>query len=261
MFEAIELYMKLQVTATTDIYTCRSAGACLEHRRSTSRAVEDPLAYLPRTNVQEFLKDHYIYDWQQPSERLYVVMEGRVKVFNIADDGSSTVIDIISTEGMFGESCLIDRAHCEVAVALDRVSLMSWSRGEIEGYIEREPRLGLAMMQSAVYKSRRLKARIESIATLKTPARVMSAMTDLARQLGTPMQDGSMRVAPLTHKTIAEYIGTSREIVTFEMNHMRRMGLLRYTRKNIDIYIQAITEELHRRVSPELEVQLPSTSP
>lgn len=238
--------MKLQATTTTNIYACASEGACPEHRRPMPRPVEDPLTYLPHKTVQYVLKDHYVYDWQQPSDRLYVVLEGRVKVFNIADDGSRTVIDVISTEGMFGESCLVDGGHCEVAVALDRVSLMSWSRGEIEGYIEREPRLGLAMLQCAVYKSRQLQARIESAATLKTPARVMVAMAGLARQLGTPMPDGSMRVGPLTHKTIAEYIGTSREIVTFEMNRMRRMGLLQYTRKHIDVYIQAITEDLHQ---------------
>ena len=58
------------------------------------------------------------------------------------------------------------------------------------------------------------------------------------------MADGATRIASLTHHTLAEYVGTSREIVTFQMNRLRRMGLLRYSRKNIDIYMVPIDEAL-----------------
>jgi CRP-like cAMP-binding protein len=34
------------------------------------------------------------------------------------------------------------------------------------------------------------------------------------------MPDGAMQMPPLTHQMIAEYVGTSREIVTSEMNRL-----------------------------------------
>jgi hypothetical protein len=58
------------------------------------------------------------------------------------------------------------------------------------------------------------------------------------------MPDGSTRVGSLTHQIIAEYVGTSREIVTFQLNRLRRVGLLRYTRKHIDVYVPAIQDVL-----------------
>ena len=61
------------------------------------------------------------------------------------------------------------------------------------------------------------------------------------------MPDGSTRIGSLTHHTIAEYIGTSREIVTFQMNRVRRLGLLRYSRKSIDVYTQAMKDALREQ--------------
>jgi len=82
------------------------------------------------------------------------------------------------------------------------------------------------------------------MAVYKTPERVMLALLQLAASVGTPMEDGATRIGSLTHHTIAEYVGTSREIVTFQMNRLRRIGLLRYSRRFIDIYAPAIEQKL-----------------
>lgn len=206
---------------------------------------EDPLTYLPRKPVQEFAKGRVIYDPHQANDHLYVVILGRVKMTATAEDGGQTVCRIVSPEGLFGESCLVGGGnHSESAVALDNATLMAWSRADIEQQIEREPRLGIALSQYLVRQCIELQDRIESMAVHKTPERVMLALLQLAEDLGSPMPDGSVRLASLTHHTIAEYVGTSREIVTFQMNRLRRMGLLRYTRKFIDVYTQALLDVL-----------------
>jgi CRP/FNR family transcriptional regulator len=209
---------------------------------------EDPLTYLPRKQVQEFAKRRIIFDAQQPSNRLYVVILGRVKLTNVGEDGNQLVARIICAEGLFGESSLIGGSRRnESAVALDNVTLMSWSADEIEAQIDREPRLGLALSQYLVKQCLELQDRIESIASYKTPERVMLALIQLADTLGTPMMDGAARVPGLTHHTIAEYVGTSREIVTFQLNRLRREGLLRYSRKYLDIYTGAMQQLLRNQ--------------
>jgi CRP/FNR family cyclic AMP-dependent transcriptional regulator len=216
--------------------------------RETTFTYEDPLTYLPRKPVQEFGKRRVIYDPQQPSDHLYVVILGRVKLTNITDDGSQLVARIVSTEGLFGESSLIGAyPRHECAVALDNVTLMSWSATEIENQIEREPRLGLALSQYLVRQCIELQDRIESMAVYKTPERVMLALVQLADTLGSPMADGSIRVPALTHHTLAEYVGTSREIVTFQLNRLRRAGMLRYSRKHMDVYSQSIQNVLRNQ--------------
>jgi CRP/FNR family transcriptional regulator len=207
---------------------------------------DDPLTYLPRKPVQEFAKRRVIYDSQQPSDHLYVVILGRVKIANISDEGQQMVARIVSAEGLFGEASLIGTPRrSEAAVALDNVTVMSWSAAEIEQQIEREPRLGLALSQYMIRQCIELQDRIESMAIYKTPERVMLALVQLADTLGTSMNDGATRVAALTHHTVAEYVGTSREIVTFQLNRLRRLGMLRYSRKHMDIYTGAMKDALH----------------
>jgi len=218
--------------------------------RNTDRPpfCEDPLTYLPRKPVLEFAKGRVIYDSHQPCDSLYVVILGRVKTTSTAEDGCQTIGRIICAEGLFGESALVGHgARSESAVALDNASLMAWTRNEIETQIEREPRLGLALSQYLVRQCLELQDRIESMAVYKTPERVMRALVQLAACLGSPMADGSTRIGSLTHHTIAEYVGTSREIVTFQMNRLRRMGMLRYSRRYIDIYAQVIRDSLSQQ--------------
>jgi CRP-like cAMP-binding protein len=208
-------------------------------------AFEDPLTYLPRKPVQEFAKHRIIYDEQQPCDSLYVVILGRVKITTTADEGFETIGRIVNAEGLFGESALVGApSRTESAVALDNVSVMSWTRAEIEQHIDREPRLGIALSQYLVRQCIELQDRIESMAMYKTPERVMLALVQLAHSLGSPTGDGAIRIASLTHHTIAEYVGTSREIITFQMNRLRRIGMLRYSRKSIDIFTAPMLEAL-----------------
>ena len=207
---------------------------------------EDPLTHLPHKSVQEFARGQIIYSPANPSTSLYLVILGRVKVSTAERDGSDTVARIVCKEGLFGESSLIGAAdRTETAVALDNVTLMGWTRQEIEAQIERDPRLGVALSQYLVRECIQLQDRMESMVVHRTPERVMLALIQLASTTGSATPEGLTRVASLTHQTIAEYVGTSREIVTFQLNRLRKLGLIRYSRKFMDIDVTRIRESLH----------------
>jgi CRP-like cAMP-binding protein len=208
---------------------------------------EDPLSYLPRKPVQEFRKDRVIYSLLQPADRLYLVVLGRVKVSTRAEDAYETTARIVCAEGLFGEAALAGGNPRESAIALDTTTLMCWTREEIEQQIEREPRLGITLAQYFVQQGIALQDRIESMAAYKTPERVMTALIQLAYTLGSPLPDGFIRLAWLTHRTIAEYVGTSREIVTFQMNRLKRQGLIRYSRRHIDVHLRRLEEVLRHQ--------------
>jgi CRP/FNR family cyclic AMP-dependent transcriptional regulator len=212
---------------------------------SAAREMEDALMYLPRKGVTDYRKGQIIFDEHQPSKGLHLVVQGRVKVTLALEDGTQTVVDIFTTDDFFGESSLLGSVpHAERAMALDNVTLMSWTSAEIEEQIERQPRLGVALVQMLVKRGLDYEERLQSFALDKTPERVMRALLRFAERLGTRVEDGSIKILPLTHQVISEYVGTSREIVTFQMNHLRQKGLLRYSRKGIQVYADALREHL-----------------
>jgi len=226
---------------------------------SPSREMEDALMYLPRKGVNDYRKGQTIFDEHQPSKGLHLVVAGRVKVTVPLDDGTQTVVDIFTTDDFFGESALLGSAHySERALALDNVTLMSWTSPEIEEQVERQPRLGIALLQMLVKRGLDYEERLQSFALDKTPERVVRSLLRFAERLGSRMEDGSIKIPPLTHQVISEYVGTSREIVTFQMNHLRQKGYLRYSRKGIQVYADALREHLNNQTRHGIDWQPPS---
>ncbi len=224
-----------------------------------TREMEDALMYLPRKGVTDYRRGQVIFDEHQPSKGLHLVVQGRVKVSIPVDSGSQTVVDIFTTDDFFGESSLLGSArYSERAVALDNVTLMSWTSNEIEEQVERQPQLGIALVQMLVKRGLDYEDRLQSFALDKTPERVVRALLRFAERLGSRTEDGSIKVPPLTHQLISEYVGTSREIVTFQMNHLRQKGYLRYSRKGIQVYSDALREHLQAQTQSAVQWPRPT---
>jgi CRP/FNR family cyclic AMP-dependent transcriptional regulator len=214
-------------------------------RRTSAREVEDALIYLPRKGVTDYRRGQIIFLENQPSRELHLVVRGRVKVAMPGEDGSQTLVDIFSTDDFFGESALLGAArHSERAIALDNAGLMSWTTSEIDAQVEREPRLGIALLQMLVKRGIDYEDRLQNFALDKTSERVVRAVLRFADRTGTHAEDGSLRVPPLTHQLISEYVGTSREIVTFHMNQLRQRGLVNYSRRGMQVYPRALRKHL-----------------
>jgi CRP/FNR family transcriptional regulator, cyclic AMP receptor protein len=207
--------------------------------------LEDALIYLPRKSVVEYRRGQVIYDEDHPSGGLYLVVQGRVKVSVTMEDGSQCVTGIFCGDDFFGACALLgETTHRERATALETTSLMTWSAIEIEEQIERQPKLGMALIQLLVERCIDFESRLQSLALDKTPERVAVALLRFAGRFGTRGADGAVRIPPFTHQLLSEYVGTSREIVTFQMNRLRQEGFLRYSRKGIEIHAESLRERL-----------------
>jgi CRP/FNR family transcriptional regulator len=205
------------------------------------------LAHLPCSSILEFKKGIMIYGQDQPSTSIYLVIEGKVKVSRLSDDGHPVIVDIYQPDEFFGESAFLGLPHrAEQAVALENARLMSWTVAEIEDIATRRPRLAVALLQIFIQRSLDFGERIESFSVDNIPRRLARSLIRFSERLGTPEEDGAIRIAPFTHELLSQYVGTSREIVTHYMNQFRRQGYLRYSRKGIVLYRDACKEWLRQ---------------
>jgi CRP/FNR family transcriptional regulator len=207
-----------------------------------AKRAHDALDYLPAKPPTEYAKGSLIYSGN--CDALYLVVSGRVKVSRVAADGCETTVRIVPAEGLFGECSLINAEGTERAVPLDRVKVMAWSRVEIEHQIDKNVLLGLALLEELALAILDMNDRVQAMATCKTSERVMLSLLQLQRTLGEPQTNGAMRMASLTHMVIAEHVGISREIVSAQMSRLRRLGMVRYSRKFIEIDCEAIEQAL-----------------
>src|ERR1700720_4909682 len=92
------------------------------------KPLEDPLAHLPCSTIVEYRKGQVIYNQDQPSTSIYLVIDGKVKVCRMADDGRQVVVDIYQTDEFFGESAFLGTGQrTELSIALENTKLMTWT--------------------------------------------------------------------------------------------------------------------------------------
>jgi CRP-like cAMP-binding protein len=193
----------------------------------------------------EYKKGHTIYNPERPSTGICLIISGTVKVCRIAEDGRQAVSDIYRTDDFFGESALLGVAHpSEHAIALENTKIMSWTAAEMEDIVARRPKLAVAIWQILAQRNVDFGHRIESFSLDNVARRLARSLVSLSERLGEPNENGSIQMAALTHELLSQYVGTSREGITHHMNYFRRKGYLKYSRKGITLYRDALKEWL-----------------
>ena len=199
----------------------------------SQKALEDPLAHLPCTNIVAYPKRSVIYDQDQPASNIYLVISGKVEVCRLVGN-DQVALDFYHEDELFGESALLHLPQWpEQAKALECTRLMSWTAADVEEMSEKNPKLAIALLQIVVQRTLDLQRRIESFSLETAGQRLARSLIRLAERSGAQQNDGSMRMMAFTHELLARYVGTSREVVTQYMNEFRRQGCITYSRQGI----------------------------
>ncbi len=198
--------------------------------------LEDILENLPVTGTEHYRKGQTIYGPDDLSAKIYLVITGTVGISQIAEDGRELLLELLRPDELFGESGFLgDPGRFDKAMAIERAELMSWAISDVEALIGRRPPLAVALLHFLAQRNASLTRRIESLSIDTVERRLARSLIRLSERLGTPKDDGSVRMMPITHGLLSRYVGTTREIVTLHMNRFRKQGYVSYSRKGISL--------------------------
>lgn len=185
----------------------------------------------PRSSVIVFEDD--------PGDAFFIVREGRVKVVLVGDDGREVILGMLGPGDHFGELALIDnRPRSAHVIAMDDATLLVLRREDFRKRVETSPKVAWALL---VELSRRLRAadgKIGGLVLLDVPGRIARLLLDHVAD------DGKSIDKPLTHQTIAQMIGASRETVSRAMRDFQDEGWVSVDRRRIKL---TDVEALRRR--------------
>lgn len=126
---------------------------------------------------------------------------------------------------------------------------MAWTALAVEDLVVKRPQLGIALLQLLVERTTDFKARIEILALDTIERRLARALLRLSERFGVMQENDEVTMTPLTHELLAQYVGTSREIVTHYMNSFRKQSYLQYSRKGIVINRVTLHQYLQQGVT------------
>jgi CRP/FNR family transcriptional regulator len=202
---------------------------------------ETLLRQFPACSLRSFGPAETIYGIDRGVEDIYQVADGTVTVSRLSDPARPVLVGIYQTGEVFGETSLLgSKAYPEVAVALGKVTVRAWPVSAIEELATNRPEVGIALCRIVTERATSLELRIACFASDTIPRRIARSLIDLAERLSDQHSDGAVSMLPLTHLTLAQYVGTSREIITRHMNQLRRRGYLKYSRQGIQLHRHAL---------------------
>src|SRR3989338_221485 len=159
------------------------------------------------TREREYPKNRVILFEDDPGDALYIVSTGQVKVVLIGEDGREVILSVLGDGDFFGEMSLIDdeprSAH---VIAMRDSPLLVLRRDDFQSQLEQHPKVALELLRVLVQRLRRADEKIGGLVLLDVNGRVAQLLLDLAEESG-----GPKITRKLTHQTIAQMIGSSRE--------------------------------------------------
>jgi CRP/FNR family transcriptional regulator, cyclic AMP receptor protein len=176
-------------------------------------------------------KNSVILFEDDPGDALFVVKQGQVKVVLIGEDGREVILSVLGEGDFFGEMALIDdeprSAH---VIAMNDSTLLVLRREDFQGLLMQTPGIALAMLRELTRRLRRVDEKVGSLVLLDVNGRVARLLLDLAEEAG-----GERITRRLTHHTIAQMIGSSRETVSRTMRELVDKGMIEVSRRDIVI--------------------------
>jgi CRP/FNR family transcriptional regulator, cyclic AMP receptor protein len=192
------------------------------------------------TREKTYPKGSVILFEDDPGDALYVVREGRVKVVLVSEDGREVILGVLGVGEHFGELSVIDEqprsAH---VIAMEDATLLVLRREDFRKQVEATPALAWALLLELSRRLRRADGKIGGLVLLDVPGRIARLLLDLAEEAGSPTIEKA-----LTHQTIAQMIGASRETVSRAMRDFQNAGWVTVARRRITL---ADREALERR--------------
>jgi CRP/FNR family transcriptional regulator, cyclic AMP receptor protein len=191
------------------------------------------------TREKQYPKGSVILFEDDPGDSLYIVRQGRVKVVLIGEDGREVILGVLGVGEHFGELSLIDEqprsAH---VIAMEDSMLLVLRRDDFRRRVDAQPRIAWALLVELSRRLRRADDKIGGLVLLDVPGRIARLLLDFAQEAGSDTID-----KPLTHQTIAQMIGASRETVSRAMRDFQDQGLIRVERRQISVGDRAALEK------------------
>jgi CRP-like cAMP-binding protein len=191
------------------------------------------------TREKSYPKGSVILFEDDPGDSLFVVREGRVKVVLIGEDGREVILGVLGIGEYFGELSLIDdRPRSAHVIAMEDSNLLVLRREDFRKRVESSPSVAWSLLTELSRRLRRADDKIGGLVLLDVPGRIARLLLDLAEESGTNAIEKT-----LTHQTIAQMIGASRETVSRAMKDFQDAGWITVERRRIAIADRAALEQ------------------
>lgn len=188
------------------------------------------------TRMLEVKRGQRIYMEGDPSDQLFLLKVGVVKISTSVSDHQETILAFLYPGDIFGELAMIeDSPRDHLATAHEDVVLCALSRDLLLRMAHETPALGYQITKVMGLRLKRFRTRIEELLYKSAHARIAHTLLDLASDYGIPDNEGILVPLRLNQADLGNLVGLARETVNTVLQDFKQRGLVEAGRRNIRI--------------------------
>lgn len=179
-------------------------------------------------------RGHVVFREGDPGDRLFIVLEGKVKITRASSDGRENLIAVLGAGEMFGELSLFDPGPRTASVsAVTDATLASLDHDDLRPLLLERPGVGVELLRALAQRLRRTNDAMADLVFTDVPGRVAKALLDLAAKFGVVETDGTRVRHDLTQEELAQLVGASRETVNKALSEFAHRGWIRIEGRSV----------------------------
>lgn len=188
------------------------------------------------TIVRKYRKNMIIFMEGEPGEALYFLLSGKVKISKLTEDGREQILHILQAGDIFAEVVLIDRGpYPATAEVIEEAQVGMLRNDDVENLIRTNPDIALKILKVMSKRLRQAQIQVRDLALRDTYGRLASMLLILAKDHGSPNDNGVKIDLSLSRQELANLIGTSRETVTRILSDFKRSKVIDIDKQEIVI--------------------------
>ncbi len=187
-----------------------------------------------RAHERLYQKGDIVYQPGDLDDSIYFVKSGKIKLAYLDESGRKLTLTILGEGELFGEMVLIGRTKRELmAQVLQDSVLYEIEKSQFVELIKTNPELALEVMELFGNRTREIERKLEDLVFKDIPTRLSRQILKLIEQHGVDTDDGVQIDFKITHKELADLIGSARENTTSALNRLAKEGILDKKRYHI----------------------------
>ncbi len=175
----------------------------------------------------EYRTGEPIYFPGDPSDTIYTLHHGRVRLAYLDESGRRLTLSIVNPGEVFGEMALGgEQSRRWIAEALEDTVLCMIHKDDFLRIARGNPRLALKISSLMGERLVEIENKLEDLLFKGVHARLARTLLQLAERYGEPKANEVHIRFRLTHEELAHLIGSTRETTSLILGELERQGLL-----------------------------------
>jgi len=201
----------------------------------SSLSEEDLAPLLPYVRERRYRKGQILFVEGEIGKNVYFVLSGQVKLTKNLPDGEEQILDWCGPYDSFAEELLIESGpYTTTAEIIQESTLLVLDNKAVPDIIESSPIIALALIRTLSKRLRLAQEFIRIMSSRSTAGILAALLLRLANPGNKPGQPIYVD-ANLTHRDLANMIGTSRECVNRAINSWKRAAILSINEDRLEI--------------------------